>query len=68
MEYGQIKKGVVLEELVVFVFLRRDEVALPTGMNIVLDGILHCRHDFRVFALNGDCKAVCATKTLVGFL
>ena len=68
MEGRQVKKGVVLEELVVFVFLRRDEVALPTGMNIVLDGVLHCCYNFRVFTLDGDCETVRTAKTLVRFL
>ena len=37
-------------------------------MNVVLDGILHRRHNFRIIALDGNRKTVRTTKTLIGFL
>ena len=37
-------------------------------MDIVFHGILHRRHNFGIVTLDGDREAVCAAKTLVGFL
>ena len=68
MLYRQVEQRIVLEELVVVINLRRDEIALPVLVDVFADGILQCGHQMHVFTLDGNHEAVGAPETLVGLL
>ena len=65
---GEVEKRVVFEELIVVIDLRRYEIALPVLVNVIVDGILECGDEFRIFALNGEHEAVRAAEPVKRFL
>ena len=65
MLYGQIKQGVIHEELVFVVDLGRNEITLPVLVDVFAYGILQGGDQINVVTLDGDHELVSRTESLV---
>ena len=63
----EVQKRIVLEELVIVIHLRRDKIALPVFVDVILNRILQSSGKLHAFALDGNHESVGTAETLIRF-